>query len=90
MGKITDENRRRLEAAETVDDIELSDNLESSDIHGEIINMIYLGDHYEITVWDEEEEEEFIVNSPDLWNIGDRVALIIKEGELDVKLKGGR
>ena len=72
------------------DDIELSDNLESSDIHGEIINMIYLGDHYEITVWDEEEEEEFIVNSPDLWNIGDRVALIIKEGELDVKLKGGR
>lgn len=72
------------------DDIELSDNLESSDIHGEIINMIYLGDHYEITVWDEEEEEEFIVNSPDLWNIGDRVALVIKEGELDVKLKGGR
>lgn len=70
-------------------DIELSDNLDSSDIHGEIINMIYLGDHYEVTVWDEESEEEFIVSTPDLWNLNDKVALIIKDDGLDVTLKGG-
>ncbi|MCF0116852.1 MAG: ABC transporter ATP-binding protein, partial [Bacilli bacterium] len=72
------------------DDIELSDNLDASDIQGEILEMIYLGDHYEVTVWDEESEEEFIVNSPFLWNIGDKVALIIKEEELNVTLKGAR
>ena len=72
------------------DDLELSDNYDASDMHGEIINMIYIGDHYEITVWDEEAEEEFIVNNPDLWNIGDKVSLVIKEDGLDVKLKGGR
>lgn len=71
------------------DDMELSDNLDSSPINGEIINMIYLGDHYEVTVWDDESEEEFIVNTPDLWNLNDRVALVIKEDGLDVTLKGG-
>jgi spermidine/putrescine transport system ATP-binding protein len=71
------------------DDMELSDNLDASPINGEIINMIYLGDHYEVTVWDDESEEEFIVNTPDLWNLNDHVALVIKEDGLDVTLKGG-
>lgn len=72
------------------DDIELSDDLNASDLHGEIINMIYLGDHYEVTLWDKESDEEFVVNTPDLWNIGDIVSLVIKEGGVDVKFKGGK
>ena len=72
------------------DDLELSDDPNASDLHGEIINMIYLGDHYEVTVWNQDVDEEFIVNTPDLWNIGDNVSLVIKEGGVEVKLKGGR
>ncbi len=89
-GEIKDVEGVQVSVEVGFDDIELSDNLEASELHGEIINMIYLGDHYEVTLWDEESDEEFIVNTPDLWNIGDKVSLVLKEGGVEVKLKGGR
>jgi spermidine/putrescine transport system ATP-binding protein len=88
-GEVMDVEDTQVTVEIGFDDIELSDNLSLSELHGEIINMIYLGDHYEVTVWDEESEEEFIVSTPDLWNLNDKVALVIKDGGIDVKLKGG-
>ena len=71
------------------ENLELSDNEDASDIHGEIIQMIYKGDHYQVLVRTDD-EEDFIVDTPDLWNTGDHVAVIVKEGGMNVKLRGGR
>ena len=67
--------------------ITISDDPEASDIHGHIISLIYLGDHYEIMVRTEE-EEDFILNSPDLWNENDEVSVIIDKSQIHLSRKG--
>ena len=69
--------------------ITISDDLEASDIHGNIISLIYLGDHYEIMVRTEE-EEDFILNSPDLWNENDEVSVIIDKSQIHLSRKGAK
>ena len=67
--------------------ISISDDPDASDIHGNIISLIYLGDHYEIMVRTEE-EEDFILNSPDLWNENDNVSVIIDKSQIHLSRKG--
>ena len=67
--------------------ITISDDPEASDIHGHIISLIYLGDHYEIMVRTDE-EEDFILNSPDLWNENDEVSVIIDKSQIHLSRKG--
>ena len=71
------------------DAITISDDLEASDIHGNIISLIYLGDHYEIMVRTEE-EEDFILNTPDLWNENDEVSVIIDQSKIHLSRKGAK
>ncbi|MGI6735570.1 MAG: ABC transporter ATP-binding protein [Bacilli bacterium] len=73
----------------TVDfkDIELDDVIEEEAPVGHVISIIWLGDHYQVIVRTSD-EEDFIVDSPYLWNEGDLVSIIIKPEHINLKLKG--
>ena len=69
--------------------VSISDDPDASDIHGNIISLIYIGDHYEIIVRTEE-EEDFILNTPDLWNENDTVSVIIDKSKINLSRKGAK
>ena len=71
------------------DAITISDDPDASDIHGNIISLIYLGDHYEIIVRTED-EEDFVLNTPDLWNENDEVSVIIDKSQIHLSRKGAK
>ncbi len=67
-------------------DIEMSDDKSAGGVIGNIISMIYKGDHYRYIVRTEENEEDYVLACPDLWNTGDRVSLIIPSEKIKMKL----
>ncbi len=69
--------------------ITISDDPDASDIHGNIISLIYLGDHYEVIVRTED-EEDFVLNTPDLWNENDEVSVIIDKSQIHLSRKGAK
>ncbi|MEG0977992.1 MAG: ATP-binding cassette domain-containing protein [Bacilli bacterium] len=71
----------------TPENIEITDDCENAMIKGEIINLVYVGDHYEILVRTET-EEDFIINTPYTFNISDIVGLNIKAESISLRLKG--
>ncbi len=68
-------------------DIEMSDDKSAGGVVGNIISMIYKGDHYRYIVRTEENEEDYVLSCPDLWNTGDLVSLIIPKDKIKLKLK---
>ena len=88
-GKEIDPTDMEVNVEVPFDAITISDDLEASDIQGNIISLIYLGDHYEIMVRTEE-EEDFILNTPDLWNENDTVSVIIDTSKIHVSRKGAK
>ena len=70
-----------------MNDIEISDNLESGAINGEIIEMVYIGDHYQLIVRTEN-EDDFAINTEWTWNENDIVSISIDQSKLHMKLKG--
>ena len=68
-------------------DITMTDNEEDGGAQGNIISMIYKGDHYRYIVRTEENEEDYVLTCPDLWNTGDLVGLIIPPDKIKMKLK---
>ena len=51
-----------------------------------IISMIYKGDHYRYIVRTEENEEDYVLSCPDLWNTGDLVSIIIPKDKINLSL----
>ena len=49
-------------------DIEIIDNDEDGDAAGTIIQIVYKGDHYQVIIRTDEEEEDFIVDTEYTWN----------------------
>ena len=95
-GVLVDENNQEIYVKDMDINVEvpfeavsISDDLEASDIQGNIISLIYLGDHYEIMVRTDE-EEDFILNTPDLWNENDRVSVIIDSSKIHISRKGAK
>ena len=91
---LVDENGNEIDVVDMEINVEvpfeaitISDDPDASDIQGNIISLIYLGDHYEIMVRTEE-EEDFILNSPDLWNENDTVSVIIDKSQIHLSRKG--
>ncbi len=70
-----------------LEDIELSDNAEEGGARGHIVQLIYKGDHYQYIVRTEENEEDFVLDSPDLWNENDYVSVKIKPENIRLRLK---
>lgn len=66
---------------------QISDNEEEGQAIGHIISIIWVGDHYQVIVRTND-EEDFIVDTDDLWNEGDLVSVFIKPEDISIKLKG--
>ena len=71
------------------DAITISDDLSASDIQGNIISLIYIGDLYEIMVRTDD-DEDFILTTPDLWNENERVSVIIDKEKINISRKGAK
>ena len=68
-------------------DIEISDHEEDGGAIGNIVSIIYKGDHYQLIVRTEENEEDFVFDTEDTWNENDRVSVIIKKENIKLTLK---
>ena len=68
-------------------DIEISDHEEDGGAVGNIISMIYKGDHYQLIVRTDENEEDFVFDTEDTWNENDRVSVVIKPENIKLTLK---
>lgn len=66
--------------------IEMSDDADKGGTTGNIISLIYKGDHYQYIVRTEN-EHDFIFDDEDLWNENDFVSLIIPKENISLKLK---
>lgn len=66
--------------------IKMSDDADEGGVNGNIISLIYKGDHYQYIVRTEN-EFDFVFDDEDLWNENDFVSLIIPKDKIDLKLK---
>ena len=69
-----------------VEAIELSDDTEVGQAEGEIIQIIYKGDHYQVLV--RNDEDDFIVDTEYTRNENDKVGVTIPANKISLKLKG--
>ena len=68
-------------------DIEISDNQEEGNITGEIIEMVYKGDHYQLVVRTEE-DDDFVLDTEWTWNENDIVSIKIDPSKIKLTFKG--
>ncbi len=68
-------------------DIEISDDHEVGGAIGNIVSMIYKGDHYQLIVRTDENEEDFVLDTEYTWNENDRVSVIIPKDKIKLSLK---
>ena len=79
-----------VDVVATIDfqNVEISDNQdEESGASGHVISIIWLGDHYQVVVRTRD-EEDFVVDTPYLWNEGDLVSVTIKKDNIVLRAKG--
>ncbi len=70
-----------------LNDIEIIDNEEDGAVCGEIVSIIYKGDHYQVIIRTEE-DEDFVVDTEYLWNEFDRVSVKVDPTKIKLTLKG--
>ena len=68
------------------DKIELFDNEEEGTFTGDISFILYKGDHYHLTI-DTDWGEKIYVDTQDVWDLGDHVAITIPANEINVIYK---
>ena len=85
-GEAIDPGRIRVLAAIQPSDIEMTDDQEAGLIQGTISNLIYKGDHYSYIIHTEL-EQDFVVNDEYLWNMGDRVGLLMPTDKMTFTLR---
>lgn len=68
-------------------DIEISDDAEAGGAIGNIVSMIYKGDHYQLIVRTDENEEDYVFDTEDTWNENDRVSVVIPKDKIKLSLK---
>ena len=67
-------------------DITISDDQDLGGAVGNIISIIYKGDHYQLIVRTEN-EEDYVFDTEDTWNENDRVSVIIPKDKIVLSLK---
>lgn len=87
-GSILDENgdpldtdRVKVKISIGPDDIRMTDEQDAGLVQGNISNLIYKGDHYSYVIHTDF-EQDFVVNDEYLWNMDDRVGLIMPEEKM--------
>ena len=68
-------------------DIEISDDQEAGNITGQIVSMIYRGDHYQVIVRTED-GDDFVLDTEWMWNENDLVSIKINPDKIKLTLKG--
>ena len=68
-------------------DIEIVDGFDNGNANGTVVSTMYVGDHYQVIVRTEE-EEDFVVDTQDNWLEGDLVSVIVKPENISLSLKG--
>ena len=68
-------------------DIEISDHADEGGAIGNIVSIIYKGDHYQLIVRTDENEEDYVFDTEDTWNENDRVSVIIPKEKIKLTLK---
>ena len=68
-------------------DVEIVDGHDNGNVNGSVIETIYKGDHYAVLVRTEK-EEDFIVSTDDVWNVGDLVSVKVAPEKISLQLKG--
>ena len=86
-GKKYDLNDADVIAQIGLNDIELSDDMDVGQVSGNIVSIVYKGDHYQVMVRTEE-EEDFIVDTLYSWNENDTVRISVNKEKISLKLKG--
>ncbi|MBE5922730.1 MAG: polyamine ABC transporter ATP-binding protein [Lachnospiraceae bacterium] len=69
-----------------VEYLDMSDDETAGGVVGEIVSLIYVGDHYRYTVRTES-QEDFVIRDEDLWNEYDRVSVIIPPDQIKLTLR---
>lgn len=85
-GDVIDAETVRIIVSVKPECIEMSDDKEAGLVCGHIINLIYKGDHYSYVVRTDN-DEDFIVDDEDLWNMDDYVSLIIPKESFEYAVK---
>ena len=70
-----------------LDKIDIYDDDEHGQISGFVVSSLYIGDHYQIIVRTED-DEEFVIDTTYENNLGDQVRLDIKKETIKIRLKG--
>ena len=86
-GESLDLTGTEVEVEIETSDITMTDDEDEGGAQGNIISMIYKGDHYRYIVRTEENEEDYVLTCPDLWNTGDLVGIIIPPDKIKMRLK---
>ena len=85
-GEIIDPDKIRIIAAIEPGDIKMTDDAEESLVQGVITSLIYTGDHYSYVV-STDVGQDFIVDDEYLWNMDDRVGLILPVEKMKFTVK---
>ena len=67
-------------------DIEIIDNEEDGNVSGEIVSIIYKGDHYQVIIRTEE-YDDFVVDTEYTWNEFDKVSVKVPKECIKITLK---
>ena len=70
-----------------LDAIEIIDGYDNGDTNGDIVNIVYKGDHYQVMVRTDD-EEDFILDTLYTWNEGDQVSVKVAPENIKLTLKG--
>ena len=86
-GKKYDLNDADVTAEIGLDAIEIIDGYDNGDTNGDIVNIVYKGDHYQVMVRTDD-EEDFILDTLYTWNEGDQVSVKVAKENIKLTLKG--
>lgn len=70
------------------EDIQITDDISSSQIGATVISQVYKGDHYLIIARTDDEEKDFIISTPYPFNVGDTVGISIPKDKITLRAKG--
>ena len=84
ISKAEKEGKESININIDFDKIELFDNEEEGTFTGDICFILYKGDHYHLTI-DTDWGEKIYVDTQDVWDLGDHVAITIPAKSIKVK-----
>lgn len=85
-GEVVDPAKYRFYISLQPQDIQLTDHEEEGMVQGNISNLIYKGDHYSYVIRTDI-GQDFVVDDEYLWNMDDRVGLIMPEAKMKFSVK---